>query len=127
MHRTTFLVLGFVNVAIGIVGAILPLLPSTIFFIFAAACFARSSPKLEEKILNHPTVGPSVVAWREHGIISKKAKMFAVGGMAFGFGVFLWRVHPELWLTLLVAASLIGCAAFIMSRPSSIEPAADNS
>lgn len=126
MHRTTFLVLGFVNVAIGIVGAILPLLPSTIFFIFAAGCFARSSPKLEEKILNHPTVGPSVVAWREHGIISKKAKAFAVGGMTLGFALFLWRVHPELWLALVVAASLIGCAAYVMSRPSSLQTAPEN-
>ncbi|EFO33720.1 membrane protein [Roseibium sp. TrichSKD4] len=127
MQRTTFFVLGVANVAIGVVGAVLPLLPSTIFFIMAAACFARSSPALEKKILDHPTVGPSVKAWRDHGVITRKAKAFAVGGMAVGFGLFLWRVEPELWLLALVALVLMGCAIFVLSRPSDYATAGEQS
>ena len=85
MHRTTFIILGLACVAVGIVGAFLPILPSTIFFILAAACFARSSPRLEKKILDHPVFGPPVISWREHGAIPLNAKLYAIAGMCFGY------------------------------------------
>ncbi|WP_422376469.1 YbaN family protein [Roseibium sp.] len=117
MRRTTFKILGTGCVGLGLVGAFLPLLPSTIFFILAAGCFARSSPALEARILNHPVFGPPVIAWREHGAIGKKSKTLAVAGMAFGYGVFLFTSQPALWLGLGVGLFIAGCAAYVLSRP----------
>ncbi|MCV0428834.1 MAG: YbaN family protein [Roseibium sp.] len=118
MRRTTFKLLGTGCVGIGIVGAFLPLLPSTIFFIMAAACFARSSPALEEKILRHPVFGPPVIAWREHGAISPRSKLVALAGMGFGYLMFLLTAEPDLWLAVFVALFMIGCAAYVATRPS---------
>ncbi len=118
MRRTTFKLLGTVCVGLGIVGAFLPLLPSTIFFILAAACFTRSSPALEARILSHPVIGPSVIAWREHGAIGRKSKTVAVAGMAFGYGVFIYTASPAAWLAILVGLTIAGCAAYVLSRPS---------
>jgi len=105
-------------VVIGLIGAVLPLLPTTIFFVLAAACFARSSPDLERRIMDHPRVGPMVMAWREHGAIPLRAKAVAVAGMTFGFLTFLWTARPGPATALVVLLGLIGCAAFVITRPS---------
>ncbi|MFC6656494.1 YbaN family protein [Roseibium salinum] len=118
MRRTTFKLLGIGCVGLGIAGAFLPLLPSTIFFILAAASFARSSPALEARILKHPVVGPPVLAWRKYGAIPLKAKVFALVGMAIGYAVFLLVTQPVLWLAVVVALAIIASAVYVATRPS---------
>ncbi len=121
MRRTTYKFLGFGFVALGLVGAVLPLLPTTIFFILAAGCFARSSPELEQRILDHATFGPAVRLWRDHGIIPPKAKFFALSGMTAGYAVFYFTARPALWLALGSAAVMLLCAFYVGTRPSRIE------
>ncbi|GAA0781137.1 DUF454 domain-containing protein [Roseibium denhamense] len=119
MRRTTFKVLGTGCVGLGLIGAFLPLLPSTIFFILAAACFARSSPALENRILEHPVFGPPVIAWREYGAIPLRAKLIALAGMTFGYSVFFWMSRPDPWIAVAAAVFMLGCAGYVVSRPSS--------
>lgn len=118
MTRVVFLLLGLGFTALGVAGAFLPLLPTTVFLILAAACFAKSSPRLEAWILDHKQFGPLVRGWRENGAIPRRAKILACAGMAFGFTIFFLSVHPNLWLALTVAGALAACAAFVVSRPS---------
>lgn len=118
MTRAIYLFLGLGFTALGVVGAFLPLMPTTVFLIMAAACFARSSPRLEAWILDHKTFGPLVRGWRENGAIPRKAKIMACVGMAGGFVVFFVGAHPGPWLALAVAVCLGACAAFVVSRPS---------
>lgn len=54
---------GWLMVALGFIGALLPVMPTTIFLIAAAGCFARSSPRFERWLLDHPRFGPPLVAW----------------------------------------------------------------
>jgi len=118
LRRKTFKVLGFLSLAAGAVGIVLPVLPSTIFFILAAGCFARSSPQLEKRILDHPTIGPPVIAWRTHGAIPVQAKIYALCGMAAGFAIFYWSLSPRPLLAALVGGSITACAVFVLTRPS---------
>ena len=117
-ERAGWLVLGLGFVGLGFIGAFVPLMPTTIFLILAAACFSRSSPRLEAWLLNHPRFAPTLRAWRAEGAVPRRAKIAACLGMAVGFGLFWLVVRPGLWLGLTVAVAMTACAVFVVSRPS---------
>jgi uncharacterized membrane protein YbaN (DUF454 family) len=121
MMRVVYFCMGCVLVALGAIGAVMPLLPTTIFLIGAAACFARSSPRLEAWLLNHPTFGKTLRDWRSQGAISRPAKFMACAGMTFGFAVFWFSAHPSLLLATGVAALLLACAGYVVSRPTIVD------
>ncbi len=116
--RTIYFVLGWVMVALGFIGVLLPVMPTTIFLIIAAWCFSRSSPRFEKWLLEHPVFGPTLVQWREHGAVSKRAKWIACGGMALGFGTFYTFARPTPLLGGIVALFFIACATYVVTRPS---------
>lgn len=76
--RVVLVVLGFVFVAIGIAGLLLPLLPGTPFFLLAAACFARASARFYNWLLNNRVVGPMVREWQIHRSIPYRTKIWAI-------------------------------------------------
>jgi uncharacterized membrane protein YbaN (DUF454 family) len=122
MTRVVFLCLGWLFVAIGIVGAVTPLLPTTVFLILAAGCFARSSPRLEAWLLKHRRFGPALKGWRESGAISRSSKTMACFGMALGFAMFWFTVEPTPLPAIGVAVLLLGCAGYVVSRPTLMRP-----
>lgn len=116
-QRALYFFLGLVMLLLGIIGAVLPVMPTTIFIILAAWFFARSSPKLEKRILAHPHFGPLVIKWRDRGAIPRRAKKFACGGMMVGYALFLWSAQPGLYLAAGVAVFMLACAYYVVSRP----------
>ena len=120
MLRPIYLIFGFLMLALGVIGAFLPVMPTTIFLILAAWCFARSSPRLETWLMQHPVFGSTLRSWRESGAISRRVKVIACLGIAFGFALFWLWVHPVIWLWLIVAAAMLACAWFIVSLPEPV-------
>ena len=116
--RGIYLAAGFFFVALGFVGAFLPVLPTTPFLIVATACFARSSPRLESWLLDHPRFGPTLRDWRERGAIPRKVKMLALVGMLAGFLLFWMGTQPGPLLTAAVAALMLTGLTFVLTRPS---------
>lgn len=78
LRRGLWIVAGLVCVALGGLGIVLPGLPFTVFFIGAAACFARSNPRLERWVLDLPHVGPAVERYRAGLGMPLRAKRWAV-------------------------------------------------
>lgn len=76
---------GVLCVALGGVGIVVPGLPTTVFFILAAACFSRSSPRLEQWVLDLPRIGPMVRDHRAGLGMPRAAKCMAIGSiLVFG-------------------------------------------
>lgn len=115
--RSVYLVFGLAFLALGLVGAFLPVLPTTPFLILAAACFARSSQRLESWLLEHPHFGPTLLDWRERGAIPMKAKLTALAGTSLGF-LLLWLGSAGPALTTIAALLILVGLAYVFSRPS---------
>lgn len=115
--RLFWIALGCLAIGLGVLGIFLPLLPTTVFLLIAAFCFARSSPRLHDWLVEHPTLGPPITNWREYRAISQRAKVLAVStmvvvlvaGLVFGLSA---------WLLTLQAVVLAAVALFIVTRPS---------
>lgn len=118
MMRILYFCLGWLMVMLGVIGAFLPLMPTTVFLILAAWLFARSSPRLEAWLLGHPRLGATLRVWNETGAIPRAAKVMACIGMTTGFALFWIGVHPSLWSALAVAAALLASALYVLTRPT---------
>ncbi|THD76854.1 DUF454 domain-containing protein [Thalassobius vesicularis] len=116
--RYVWAILGLISVAIGIAGIVLPLVPTVPMMILAAFFFARSSERLHNWLLSHPTFGPPIQDWQQRGAISAKGKRIATLSIAVVFGISLiLGLRP---LILLIQAVTLGAVlTFIWSRPSS--------
>ena len=106
MRRTIYRLFGMTALGLGIVGAILPIMPTVPFLLVAVYFFARSSPELEQRILDDPRFGPQVRDWRERRAISRKAKTLAIMAMAAG-AVFTWYTLGAPWYYISIAILVI--------------------
>jgi uncharacterized membrane protein YbaN (DUF454 family) len=109
--------LGLIFTALGIIGAFLPLMPTTVFLILAAGCFTRSSPRLEGWLLTHPRYGSVLRAWRRERAVPRKAKIMACTGMIVSYFVFFVFARPPIASAMIVAIILCLISLWLISRP----------
>lgn len=76
---------GYLSLGLGFLGIFLPVLPTTPFVLLAAACFAKSSPRMHKWLHNSSLFGESLQRWEAHRCISRRNKFIAVGSiLVFG-------------------------------------------
>jgi len=116
MKRLIWLVAGCSCFITGVLGIIIPLLPTTPFMLLAAFAFARSSETLHRWLLDHPRFGRSIRDWNAYGAIARKAKYAAVFAILVTFLVSIILGLPSLVL-FIQAVLLTFVTIFIVSRP----------
>ena len=115
--RLTLQLAGYLFFATGFAGMLLPLLPTTAFWIIAAACFAKSAPDTYWRILAWPGVGPAIGHYLGSRVIGRRGKATALAGMAVGAVLIVVSPLPAS----VIALSLLGiavAAAYVATRPS---------
>ena len=109
LARAVWLVLGLLAVGLGGLGVVIPGLPTTGFFILAAWCFSRSSPRLERWVLGLPGVGPMVADHRAGLGMPRRAKLVAIAMMVVaGTASIVWALDGPVARTIVGAAVAIG-------------------
>ena len=117
--------LALVFFVIGLIGAFLPLLPTTVFWILACIFAFRGSPRLRSFMLNHPVFGPGLRLWFEHGAISRKSKVFALVSMTLSAAFVTWILW-ERWIVIALAVgTLAAVALWLATRREGPRPEAE--
>ena len=102
--KSFLLVMGFIFVALGFIGVLVPGMPTTVFMILAAACFAKSSPKFERWILDLPVIGKFVQDHRDGLGMPRKSKFIAIGMMVLAVVLSVFLAISNLMIQILVGA-----------------------
>lgn len=80
--RLLLVAAGTCFVVLGVLGAFLPVLPTTPFLLLAAACYARASTRFYNFLLNSRAFGPTIREWQRHRSIAWRTKIFSITLMA---------------------------------------------
>lgn len=117
--RILWFAVAVTSLALGAIGVLLPVLPTTPFLLLAAFSAARSSTRLHGWLLRHRVFGPLIRDWQAHRTVSRRAKLVASATMAASAAV-LFAVGPSTWLAAGITALMASVACWLWLRP---EPA----
>jgi uncharacterized membrane protein YbaN (DUF454 family) len=105
-----FLLLGFI-------GVFTPIMPTMPFVLLSAVCFARSSPRFYNWLMNHQWFGPSLRDWKTTGGIRRKNKILAISLLGFTMTPTVVFIIPIMGVKILMSVIGLCVAAFIATRP----------
>ena len=111
--RILLLMAGWLFVSLAIVGAVLPLVPTTPFLLIAAACFYRSSSRFYQWLMNNKLFGQYIRDYKEKKGVPLNVKLVTL--------IFLWSsilvsafiLVPILWLQILLIAIAVAVTVHI--------------
>lgn len=113
--------LGILSTGLGIVGAFLPVMPSTGFFLIALWAFSKSSLRMHCWLFSHPKFGHHLRAWHTHRVIPRRAKILAVSMMSASL-LFVTFFVAQSWMLPGILALILGSVAtFILTRASEVK------
>ncbi|WP_456406189.1 YbaN family protein [Thiolapillus sp.] len=105
---------GLTALALGLVGVVLPLLPTTPFLLLAAFCFYRGSARLHHWLESHPWIGEQLRLWREERAVSARVRRAALVYLWLSVGVSMvfFLTSPLYRLVLLAIAVAVSMHLF---------------
>lgn len=119
MKKIVLLTFGHFFLVLGIVGAFLPVLPTTPFLLLAAYFYSKSSDKIHNWLMNHKYLGPPLKDWQERGVIGIKSKWLATVMLLLIIALRIPTLAIPLAAKVFAISVLIGVLVFIWTRPSS--------
>ena len=120
--RLAFAALGTLFLLLGIIGIFTPILPTTPFLLLATACYARSSRRFYNWLMNHPAFGPLIIEWRTYRSIPWRIKLVAVAMMTLTFGSSIIFLIRDGWLQLALAVFGVTMVIWLYRIPSRDRP-----
>ena len=102
--RYLFLFAGHLSLVIGVVGLLVPVMPTSPFVIIAAACYARSSDRFYLMLINNRYFGEDIRNWREQRCVRRQVKVLSAITLAFAFSLTLLLFITPLWAQLTVGS-----------------------
>jgi uncharacterized membrane protein YbaN (DUF454 family) len=113
LQRNLLVILGWFFTLLGVIGIILPVLPTTPFLIVALVLFSKSSPRFHQMLLNNAWFGPTLKQWEEKKTLSRKTKYKAFFLIVITFSISVAIFNNKIQLQLLLIGIAIVLLIFI--------------
>lgn len=123
--RWVLICVGWLAVAAGVAGIILPLVPAIPFLLLAVVCFSRSSARFHHWLVEHKRLGPLVRDYVAYGGIPLKLKIAVIAMIWISFPVTAFLFVTIFWVRILLLATATGITAFLLYLPSTSPVAKD--
>lgn len=120
--RWFYLAAGSLLVGIGVLGIFLPLLPTTIFLILAAACYGKSSRRAYTWLTTNRVFGGYLRNYKEHKGATVRAKVMSIGSLILGIGSTIYFFGLPLWVDLVLVGIAIGVTWHLLALETIREP-----
>ncbi len=115
MKKRLLVAAGTLSLLLGLLGIVLPLLPTTPFLLLAATCYFHGSDKLYHWLINHPRLGSYIRAFREERAIPLRVKVVSVSLVWITLLYCIFFVAEVLWLRILLLLLAAGISWHILS------------
>ena len=116
--RYLYLVLGWLFFSLGLLGAFLPVLPTTPFMLLALFMFTKCSERFHNWLYNHRFFGPPLQKWHEHRVIPVRAKMMSISMMSLSLIYVILYSPAPVWMIVLTGLLMAYGAWFVLTKPS---------
>ncbi|CAM3594070.1 YbaN family protein [Psychrobacter glaciei] len=117
--RWTFVILGWIFFILGIIGVLLPVMPTAPFILLAAGCWARSSRRFHFWLINHKYFGKFVRDWENNHAVPFYAKWLATIMMTISTAMLFYRLPADtMWMAWAVATVCSGVAVYLFRLPN---------
>lgn len=114
--RWAWWLLAYLSLGLGIVGIVVPGLPTVPFVLLSAFAAARGSQRLHAWLLAHRRFGPMIDDWQRDGAVSPRSKRLAIGTMAL-CAVVMFLTAPRWWMAATGTAIMAVVAVWLWHRP----------
>ncbi len=110
--------IGWISVVAGVIGLFLPLIPTVPFLLLAVACFARSSKRFHDWLVEHNHLGPLIRDYLKGGGIPRRIKLLAISMVWISFPVSTFMFARAMWLKVLLISTAVGITIYLLSLPT---------
>lgn len=123
LKKWLLIVAGGVAVLLGVIGAVLPVMPTVPFLLVAAACWSKASPRLHRWLLRLPQFGPMVARWERERALTWRVKLMIMAVIAVSVITPIWLTRNHAWLPWAVAGVAVVAIVLVLRIP--VTPDAD--
>lgn len=115
--RAVYVAVAVMALVVGLIGIVVPLLPTTPFLLLSAWAAAKGSPRFHAWLIRHPWINEPLIAWRDEGAIPTRAKRIALTMLSISWLALALGGIPHL-LLLGLSGLFFALGLFIARRPA---------
>lgn len=113
--KAFLIIIGTLSITLGVIGIVVPLLPTTPLVLLGAVCYVKSSEELYQKLIRNKWLGGYIKDFREKNGITLKNKILSLSLMWISISVTILMVNIHFWLSAILIIIAVTVSAYILS------------